>query len=399
MASSEAAICGYVITEDREFFEQSRTEFPKILQGLGRVRQLTLDNPSQTKRIDLLHKNLDQWFAFAFSILEKKERDKKVTQLIEAKMGKSILHKIQNLFSDILTEEERLRRERAVATARATQRTNIIFILTFFLVSTVLIRSLILQKRWETRLRESETQLQEKNTALIAANKELEAFSYSVSHDLRAPLRSADGFSKALLEDYGSQLDDQAKDYIQRIRVSSHRMARLIDDLLNLSKLSRKEMVIKSVDLSDLVRQIAEDLQKSEPERKVKFIIAKGITVKGDGDLLRIVMNNLLNNAWKFTSKHATAVIEFGMSEQDGKKTYFVRDDGAGFDMAYVQKLFGAFQRLHRTSEFPGTGVGLATVQRMVHRHGGLVWAESQVEKGATFYFTIENEFSKENAA
>jgi signal transduction histidine kinase len=236
---------------------------------------------------------------------------------------------------------------------------------------------------------ELEQRITERTAELVAANKELEAFSYSVSHDLRAPLRSIDGFSQALLEDYTDKLDAQGKDYLQRVRVASQRMAALIDDLLNLARVTRHEMRRETVDMSALAWMIAQDLKRRDPGRKVEFVIAEGVRAHGDAHLLRVVLENLIGNAWKFSRKHSTARIELGVKEQESKSAYFVRDDGAGFDMAYADKLFGPFQRLHGMTEFEGTGIGLATVQRTIHRHGGRVWAESAVEQGATFYFTL----------
>jgi len=225
---------------------------------------------------------------------------------------------------------------------------------------------------------------------LKAVNHELESFSYSVSHDLRAPLRSIDGFSQALLEDYGSQLDPTGQDFLSRIRAATQRMGNLIDDLLTLSRVTRSDIKMKSIDLSQLARRIATDLQKSQPARQVEVEIAAGLSVYGDAHLLQVVLENLLSNAWKFTSKHPQSKIEVGTMQQEGGiPTYFVRDNGAGFDMAYVDKLFSPFQRLHGMQDFPGNGIGLATVQRIVHRHGGRVWAEGEVERGATFYFTL----------
>ena len=225
---------------------------------------------------------------------------------------------------------------------------------------------------------------------LQAVNRELEAFSYSVSHDLRAPLRSIDGFSQALLEDYCNILDPTGQNFLQRIRGATQRMGQLIDDLLNLSRVTRSEMHLELVDLSLLASNICTELHHSQPERQVEFIIQPGLLAEGDTRLLRVILINLLNNAWKFTSKHPQTRIEFGASQSEsGVPVYFVRDDGAGFDMAYANKLFGPFQRLHSMNEFPGNGIGLATVQRIVHRHGGRVWAEGAVEQGATFYFTL----------
>jgi signal transduction histidine kinase len=224
---------------------------------------------------------------------------------------------------------------------------------------------------------------------LERANKELEAFSYSVSHDLRAPLRQIDGFSQILLEDYTGKLDEQGRRYLSQVRAASQQMAQLIDDLLNLSHVTRAEMRRETVDLSRMAEAAAEALKKTEPDREVEFAIEKGLTAEGDDRLLRVVLDNLLGNAWKYTGKKPQARIEFGRTMQDGKAAYFVRDNGAGFDMAYAHKLFGAFQRLHTVSEFPGTGIGLATVQRIVCKHGGQVWAEGVVDQGATFSFTI----------
>jgi len=237
--------------------------------------------------------------------------------------------------------------------------------------------------------REAERAIERLNVDLQAVNKELEAFSYSASHDLRAPLRAIDGFSQALLEDYAGKLDEEGQGYLQRLRAASQRMAQLIDDLLNLSRVTRAEMSRDDVNLTALAQEVAEELRKAEPGRQADVIIAPGLRASGDERLLRVVLANLLGNAWKFTNKRPRARIEFGITEQEGKSAYFVRDDGVGFDMAYVRKLFGAFQRLHSTSEFKGTGIGLATVQRIIHRHGGQVWAEGAVEQGATFYFAL----------
>ena len=235
----------------------------------------------------------------------------------------------------------------------------------------------------------AEEALRHANAVAEAANRELEAFSYSVSHDLRAPLRAIDGFSQALLEDYADRLDATGKDYLQRVRTGSQRMAQLIDDMLKLSRVTRAELRREEVDLSALAREIAAELLRAQPGREVEFTVASGLRAHGDPKLLRIALENLLGNAWKFTGKRSGARIEFGMTHRDGGADYFVRDNGVGFDMAYADKLFGAFQRLHDSREFPGTGIGLATVQRVIHRHGGKVWAEGEVARGATFNFTL----------
>ncbi|MBW4506396.1 MAG: HAMP domain-containing protein [Scytonematopsis contorta HA4267-MV1] len=235
-----------------------------------------------------------------------------------------------------------------------------------------------------------EQRVSERTAELKAANQELEAFSYSVSHDLRSPLRSINAFSQILLNRYSDKLDVSGKDYLQRLCTNATRMGQLIDDLLAFSRVTRSELNRTQVDLSRIAREISENLHSSQPERQVEWIITPGIVANGDASLLRIVLENLLNNAWKFTSNQTNSRIEFNVIlQEDGKRAYFVMDNGAGFDMAYVNKLFQAFQRLHSNAEFPGNGIGLAIVQRIICRHLGQVWAEGTVFGGAVFYFTV----------
>ena len=258
--------------------------------------------------------------------------------------------------------------------------------LLLFGISWMLVRSRILAE-------DASKDLEDANRELEGANRELEAFSHSVSHDLRAPLRTIDGFSQILQEDYEAALEEEGLDYLGRVRAASAHMAMLIDDLLDLSRVSRRPLRRERVDLASLATEIIEDLRAAEPERNVEFVAGGDIRAYGDVSLLKVALENLLGNAWKFTEREEEARIEFGVDRRPRPgylgPVYFVRDNGAGFDQAYSDKLFGAFQRLHGQDEFEGTGIGLATVARIIHRHGGRVWAEGEVGEGATFYFTL----------
>ncbi|MBI2143727.1 PAS domain S-box protein [Candidatus Woesearchaeota archaeon] len=245
------------------------------------------------------------------------------------------------------------------------------------------------RKQFEEEVMQLNNDLKNRAAELEAANKELEAFSYSTSHDLRSPLRSIDGFSQALLEDYTDRLDDKGKDFLKRLRAATQRMGQLIDDMLKLSRVTKAGLSRNEVDLSALARSVAAKLQEAEPDRDAEFVVARGIVARCDKQLVQQVFENLLGNAWKFTSRQPSARMEFGTTVKDGQQAYFIRDNGAGFDMAYAGKLFMPFQRLHSATEFPGTGIGLAIVSRVIARHGGKVWAEGSVGKGATFYFTL----------
>ena len=242
----------------------------------------------------------------------------------------------------------------------------------------------------EQRVARRTSELEAAVQRIDAANRELEAFSYSVSHDLRAPLRAIDGFSRIVMEDYGAVIPEEGTGLLRRVIMATRRMEQLIDDLLELARLGRGELVREDVDVTDLARGIAAELSALDTERAVVWTVPEGLHAHADARLIDVVLENLLANAWKFTAGREVAHIEVGTTARDGQLVYFVRDDGAGFDMAYVDKLFGAFQRLHTPAEFAGNGIGLATVKRIVERHGGTVWAEGAVGAGATFYFTLE---------
>ncbi len=261
------------------------------------------------------------------------------------------------------------------------------------LLVTSAIRDISDRKRVEKQISALNKELKERAEELETANKELEAFSYSVSHDLRSPLQNIDSFSQILVEEYANRLDADGRDYVQRLRASCQHMEEIIDALLALSNMTRHELVVDRVDLSAVAKSIAAELKQKDPDRLVDWVIAEGLTVEGDARLLRVALENLLGNAWKFTAKHPRARIEFGaLPQSNGARTYFVRDDGAGFDMARATQLFAPFKRLHDQSQFRGTGVGLATVQRVIQRHRGKIWAEGAVNQGATFCFTLSGE-------
>lgn len=251
------------------------------------------------------------------------------------------------------------------------------------------VRGIVFNHRDVTDRKRTQRELTQRAAELAIANAEHERFAHSVSHDLRAPLRSITRFSQVLIEDHADQLDEEGKDFLGRISVAGLRMTQMINDLLELSRVMRAEMHREAVDLSSLAEDIAEGLKLGNLERQVEFVIERDLVVQGDRRLLRLVLENLLDNAWKFTAKQPQARIEFGVAEHEDVPVYFVRDDGVGFDMAYADKLFRVFERLHRVDEFEGTGIGLAMVARIVRRHGGKVWGEGEVGHGTTFCFTL----------
>jgi signal transduction histidine kinase len=374
---------GYAITGETSFLERATAARKQLERELSRLREVTIDNVSQQSALDriepLVRRELAMYDDAEQAI---RHRDRELA-------SRAIMAEIRRGFGEMKATEKRLLDERSAAAARHDAQVKrviaggyVMFFLALALAAAVIYVESGKRRRAEERILRDSAELK-------AANRELESFSYSVSHDLRAPLRAIDGFSQVLAEDYGAKLDAEARACLQRIRGATQRMGMLIDDLLKLSRVTRTEIRREQIDLSAMANEIARDLRAGDPERRAHFEIASGLLAQGDSHLLRIVLQNLLSNAWKFTSKRAEARIEMGLLRDNGQSTYFVRDNGAGFDPAYADRLFGAFQRLHGVEEFPGTGIGLATVQRVILRHGGKVWAEGAVDRGATIYFTL----------
>jgi signal transduction histidine kinase len=387
----ETGARGYLVASDEKYIEpmiKAKGNLPNLINNL---RLQTSDNPHQQEALVLLDQHIKERIEIAEQLYstQKSKGLEEAISIFATGRGKAMTDSIRVLVAQMLAEEDRLLQIRDVDENNQVNRNQLVVYVSLGAQVLLLAFIFVFMKRDVIGRRNAEEAVQHSNTQLEAANKELEAFSYSVSHDLRAPLRSIDGFSKALLKDYNEKLDDEGKDFLRRVRAASQRMAVLIDDILKLSHIARAEMRRERVDLSTIAREIAAELQKTQPTRRVEFIIADSLVEHGDPQLLRVGIENLLGNSWKYTGKNPAAKIEFGITNHESKRAYYVRDNGVGFDMAYAGKLFGAFQRLHSTAEFEGTGIGLATVQRIIHRHGGRVWAEGKINEGATFYFTL----------
>ena len=428
----ETGLRGYLIGGQEVFLQPYREAESHLPKSFDDLQGLVSDNPAQTQRLNAIKDRYALWSADAQQEITARSqtpdtalyfsaaRNVALTSTLQSR--KALMDELRGQFQEFTGTETKLRSDRYSASQTAARITlfstlgasvGIGSLLAFFTRRRLLElggtfgealeteqiaradadreRTRVAEKSRELEILNAELdqRVQARTAELAAINAELEAFSYSVSHDLRAPLRSIDGFSAALVEDYGETIDAEGKNYLNRIRSNSQTMADLIDGLLTLSRLTRAEMRHETVNLSEIAAEVALQLRERDPQRQVTIEIAPNLITEGDGRLLRNVLENLLGNSWKFTAKSENARITFGSMLQEGKTVYFVRDNGAGFDMTYANKLFGAFQRLHSAKEYEGTGIGLATVQRIVRRHGGRIWAEGQVGAGATFFFTL----------
>jgi signal transduction histidine kinase len=393
LTEQETGVRGFLTTGEEAELQSYESGHRQLQTDMEEVRELTQDNPRQQQALDGLEPlAAERYVELGKAIAARRERAVvRRVAMIGEENEKQTVDAFQAAITAMEAEEQRLLSQRLQNARHSSQMTKILIIAGNAVAFSFLFAAGLVIFQEMGRRHQAEEEVLRSNADLAAANKELQAFSYSVSHDLRAPLRSIDGFSLALLEDYENKLDADGKDHLRRIRGATDRMAELIDGMLNLARISRADMVRENIDLSSLAREIASELQASQPERQVAFSIPAKLPATGDRVLLRVVLENLLSNSWKFTRELPSARIEFGTQPNGGQRAYFVRDNGAGFDMQHAEKLFGVFQRLHRQSEFPGTGVGLATVQRIIHRHGGKIWAEAKPGQGATFYFVLGN--------
>ena len=390
---------GYVITGDVSYLQPYEVAMSRAEGDLASLKASLVGDTGQAKRAEQLTPLVRERISIARTVVETRQTKgfEPAVKLVDSGQGKQVMDSIRAVMGQIDSAALEVLDSEQVKQSAVNQRVRGVLggVAVLALVTVVLTLAAIhgdfkRRKLVGEQITSLNAELMLRAQRLTVANDELEAFAYSVSHDLRAPLRAIDGFSLALAEDYAPALDDTANDYISRVRAATQRMGDLIDDLLALSRVSRAELVRREVDLSAMAREIADDLAASDSDRAVELTIADNISASADPKLIRSVLENLLGNAWKFTGNHDHARIEFGAEATDNGRAFFVKDDGAGFDMAYADKLFGVFQRLHASDEFPGTGVGLASVARIVRRHGGTVWATGEIDKGGTFFFTLD---------
>lgn len=406
--SAESAARGYILTGFPAFEQQYAKTVNQIHGSTAHLQRLTPDNTSQQVRIGILNRRIQASLATleaGMAVRRAQPHGALDPQLLAPVVSDSPtrMDSVQATIRDIESEEQRLLGQRITAAESAHRRVWFSFTLAFVLDFLLLIAAFELLVR-AGRDREQisalnlqltgvneelELRVEQRTRELEVSNKELEAFSYSVSHDLRAPLRTIDGFSLALQEDFSDDLDEKGRDYILRVRNGVQRMGQLIDALLQLSRVTRSDVQRERIDLSQLATLVFNEISSGDPARTVKWEAQPGVMAEADPRLIRIALENLIGNAWKFTAKTLDAVIAFGSSPRGGQTVYFIRDNGAGFDMQYVDRLFTAFQRLHGEREFKGSGIGLATVSRVIHRHHGSISAEGSPGQGATFYFTL----------
>jgi signal transduction histidine kinase len=405
LKDAETGQRGFILTRREDYLGPFNNAVSKIDDDFERLYGLVPSNNLQYTLLQQLDtiarqkiKELEATVA-----LTREGQSQRALEMVKTDQGRQLMGAARDLIDRIQDAETQRLLMADASMDHQSQRTFFIFwssaglaLVLLGAVFLLLYQQMEARERDNVRLTEEMEQRKNAQDALEkqlqvvnSLNQELEAFSYSVSHDLRSPLRSISGFSNALSARHGAQMDAEGRDFLDRIVANTQRMGQLIDEMLKLSRLTRGEMRLELLDLTAMAERQAQECQEQDPERRVKFEIATDMKARGDRRLLEAVLQNLIGNAWKFTSQHPTACIQVKQKHEDDRVVYYVKDDGAGFEMEFVDKLFGAFQRLHAMHEFSGTGIGLATVQRIIHRHNGEIWAEGEPEKGATFYFTL----------
>jgi signal transduction histidine kinase len=398
---SETGFRGYIITNNPTYLEPWEKARTKFGETMDKLIFLVRDNPAQNREAKEIKSLYGQWNVKAEETLVYRKKYKRESPKQMIQLRKVLMDSIRKSFDEFTQRESMLRNKRWSEAEETSRETILIIIgLGVFLGIVLALMSIFqlrrLSKNYTTAyssLSEATDRLEiavaERTQELVLVNKELEAFSYSVSHDLRAPLRGIDGFSQILIEDYHDKLDNEGKKYLGFIRSGVQKMGILIDDLINLSRLTRAEFKKEKFDISLISAGIIKDLKHQEPERVVEFINFPSHFIQGDAGLIRAALQNLISNSWKYSHTQNIAKIELGKIIKDGHETFYIKDNGVGFDMRFYDKLFQPFQRLHPKDQFDGTGIGLATVARIIRRHNGTIWAESELGLGSTFYFTL----------
>jgi signal transduction histidine kinase len=400
LIDAQAGARGYLLTGDERSLAPYRSGRGEFALHLARLRALTADNPLQQRRLTAFEPPANaELDALERAIARRHEPSAGAVSPAAVAADRRAMADLRSRIAALEDEERRLLAERDLAMRRSVRRADLSLWAGLAAGVALLAAAVLALRREIGERRQAEHALRRLNIRLESANGELDAFCYSVSHDLRAPLRAIDGFSLALAEDLGDRLAAAEHELLARVRKAAQRMAQLIDDLLRLSRISRTSLALGSVDLSALAGEVAAELRARDPSRQAEMTIEPAMQALGDERLLRIALENLLGNAWKFTRGRERARIELCSERGGGGVVYVVRDDGAGFDMQYAGQLFGAFQRLHSSADFEGTGIGLATVARIVHLHGGRIWAEAGVGQGATFRFTLGDSDAAAEAA
>ncbi len=395
---AESASRGYALTGNEGFVKSLEEAQIRLKTGMTNLRQEVQDNHIQVATLNRLESLVTRKLNWISTVIEQRKAGGLVgaSQKITTGEGAETMDEIRKVIAEMESVEQTLLAERsskaqseAHSTIGTVALTSVIAILAAGAAGLVVRRDFLVRSEAENNIRTLNSELERRTGQLLNANAEMQAFSYSVSHDLRAPLRAISGYTASLKDTNAARLDEQGKSDLDRVHTACRRMGQIIDDLMALSRVSQTEMARGRVDLSELAQSVLFDLQNGQPERRVEAIVETGMAAEADPNLVRLALENLIANAWKFTKNTANPKIEIGCVQKNGVSEYYVRDNGAGFDMTYANKLFRPFQRLHHRNEFEGTGIGLATVERIIHRHGGKVWAEGEPSKGATFHFTL----------